>query len=158
MAADARAFEARVAELEARRSTDPWGAVSGLRGTYEAWARAELGIAGGEIHEAVRAAVERGVASDVARAAEQHLAQAERCQWQIGTTATGSGEGLASMFEVYTLQLSRAWLLAACAAVDPACVDRARALAAGIERDPNGLGARLERELDALRAHLDALG
>jgi hypothetical protein len=155
VAADARAFATRVAELEALSSSDMWQAVGELRGTYEAWARAELGIEGGDIHESVRVAVARGVPLEAARSAEQHLAQAERYQWQIGSASTGSGEGLASMGNVYRLQLARAWLLAACAAIDPVSADRARAIAVGIERDPNGIGKRLERDVDALRAYLD---
>lgn len=73
-------------------------------------------------------------------AAIDHFRAAEEQQWHIGTWATGAGEGLASMFAVYEIQLERAAVhrrlgqLAEVARIEE-----------GIARDPNGLGKRLLR-------------
>ncbi|MCB9685954.1 MAG: hypothetical protein H6738_03010 [Alphaproteobacteria bacterium] len=72
---------------------------------------------------------------------------AEERQWEIGTWSSGSGEGLASMFEVRTLQVARAWLTP----------DReeGRALMQQVSDDPNDSGARLRPHIDAWLASPD---
>lgn len=81
-------------------------------------------------------------------AAIDALSEAESLQWRIGTWATGSGEGLASMHHVYELMLRRAAAESRLAArTEGPVAERHRANAAGlIERvrnDPNGLGEKL---------------
>ncbi|MFO0572039.1 MAG: hypothetical protein U0263_40830 [Polyangiaceae bacterium] len=95
--------------------------------------------------------MEAGPDAGVAAEAAGHLRAAEEWQWQIGTWSTGSGEGLASMAEVRSLQAARAWL---CAAVGDAA--GARALIAGVAGDPNRMGERhAASPLQALRERLD---
>lgn len=144
-------FDARAAELERLLATDRARAVSGLRALEEARARALLGLCAGDTHALPRLArghVERGVDAALAQQVAAHLAAAERWQWEMGSWATGAGEGLASMADVRALQLARAWLLAS--------PDRAaaRRLLDEVERDPNRLGARHADDIAALRALL----
>jgi hypothetical protein len=77
---------------------------------------------------------------------------AETWQAEIASWATSGAEGLAAMAEVHELKLARAWLLFASGA------DRSRArvrqLCAELERDPNGIAARLRPHLAALKAEL----
>lgn len=130
-------------------------AVDGLRLDQEMAARAEAGVAkGAKLVKAMRTAVEQGIEPDRALRAAGHLAEAERWQWEIGTRATGSGEGLMSMFEVRTLQLARAWLLAAVVPVEPERADEARALASEVADDSNRVATKLQRHVDALRKRL----
>lgn len=150
-------FEGEAARLTELLATSRFEAVEKLRVVEEAWARHILGIPAdvrdgrlaldGELVPKVRALVERGLDPVIARRAEPHLARAERCQWEIGTWATGSGEGLASMFEVRCLEIARAWLLAA---HGPAFAETARRIAQGAIEDPN-------RIAESQRAHVDAL-
>jgi len=49
------------------------------------------------------------------RGAIEHLAEAEKHQWTIGTFATGSGEGLESMLHVHELMARQAKLEESCA-------------------------------------------
>jgi len=81
-------------------------------------------------------------------AAIDALSEAESLQWRIGTWATGSGEGLASMWHVYELMLSRARAEQRLAArtTGPESERHREAAEALIERvraDPNGLGVEL---------------
>ena len=81
-------------------------------------------------------------------AAIDALAEAESLQWRIGTWATGAGEGLASMWHVYELMLSRARAEKRLAArtTGPESERHREAAEALIERvrtDPNGLGVEL---------------
>ena len=81
-------------------------------------------------------------------AAIDALAEAESLQWRIGTWATGAGEGLASMWHVYELMLSRARAEKRLAArtTGPESEGHREAAEALIERvraDPNGLGVEL---------------
>jgi hypothetical protein len=156
MASDAE-FEAEAARLTALLASSRFEAVERLRVVEEAWARHILGmpvevrdgrlVLDGELVPKVRELVEAGLEPAIARRAEPHLERAERCQWEIGTWATGSGEGLASMFEVRCLELARAWLLVACG---PAFADAARTIAKRAIDDPNHIA-------ESQRPHADAL-
>jgi hypothetical protein len=101
--------------------------------------------------------MEQALATEVARAraaaaagdldtAAAALERAEELQAIIGSWATGSGEGLASMAALYRLRGERADLLerlaarAADAARAPGLLERALALWTGVAADPNGLG------------------
>ncbi len=144
---------ARIAELEALAPSERWTAIEGLRQAWESWARAtlELEPAGdllGQIEARATRGIERGIASD----ASHRLAMAEKQQWLIGTAATGSGEGLASMHEVRTLQLARAWTLLAIA--DAASLAEARSLVDQVAGDANS--TRLRPRIDALLSRLRA--
>lgn len=72
----------------------------------------------------------------------------------IGTWATGSGEGLASMAEVRALQLAQAWLLASGPAPDADAAARARALLGAAESDPNRIAERHAAHMAALHRRL----
>lgn len=155
MPSGSRDFAAEIAALEALVASNQERAVTGLRAVTESWARALLGVREGrELVECVREAVERGIAPDVAERAGGLLADAQRWQWQIGTWATGAGEGLASMFEVRTLQLAQAWLLAAQRRVDDATANRALELLRAVTEDPNRVAARLDEHAAALRERI----
>jgi hypothetical protein len=152
-----RDFAAEAAELEALKQTQRDVAVARLRQLHEAWARGRLGLPEeGELVSAVRAAVEAGVDPARAAAAIEQLELAEQHQWEIGTWATGAGEGLASMFEVRALQLARAWLWV----TPPPHPDSghseatARTLLAAVASDPNDIAGPLRPHIDALTARL----
>lgn len=128
-----------------------------LRATEEAWARAIIELpADGDLVAQVRESVERGMASAGATAAAQHLAAAERWQWEMGTWASGAGEGLSSMFEVRTLQLAQAWLLAVGAPADAAAAAEVRRLAKEVAEDPNDVAARYRPHVTALLGRLSS--
>lgn len=81
-------------------------------------------------------------------AAIDALSEAESLQWRIGTWATGSGEGLASMWHVYELMLGRARAeqrLAARTTGEESERHRAaaEALIERVRSDSNGLGVEL---------------
>lgn len=157
MASNDADFEREAAALTDMLATARFEAVERLRVVEEAWARHILGmpadvrdgrfVLDGELVSKVRALVERGLDPTIARRAEPHLERAERCQWEIGTWATGSGEGLASMYEVRCLEIARAWLLAACG---PTFAGAARQIAQRAIDDPN-------RIAESQRPHVDAL-
>lgn len=149
-----RDFAAEVARVGAELERDRFAAVGRLRGLEEQWARSLLGIADGDaLTESVRRWVERGPDVAVAAQAIAHLQEAERWQWEIGTWASGAGEGLSSMAEVRKLQAAQAWLRAA-----TGDVDRARALIAEVEGDPNGMGRYEAESTNALKARLGSAG
>jgi hypothetical protein len=153
MANTRRSFETDIAAAEARLASDRFAAVEALVGLHESAARAALDLSEqGSLARQVHGAAARGISTDAARRAEAHLAHAERYQWQIGTWATGSGEGLASMSAVRELQLARAWLLTVLPDADAHA--RSSALLAELDGDPNDSAARLAPERDALRASL----
>jgi len=139
-------------ELERDRGV----AVVKLRELDERWARAVLELpADGAIHEQVQAfAAQR--TPDQARSAIPHLVNAESWQWEIGTWSTGSGEGLASMYEVYSLQLARAWAeLLVSRGGDAAARDRAGRIAREVWESPNGFGPDVfASSISALRTAL----
>jgi hypothetical protein len=163
MAAHGRDFAAEVAAEELRLNGDRSNTVCRLRGIYEAWFRHLLGLElDGEL-----AVVTRKWAQPICSAlpgpgqrcdlevelttllsARTCLAGAERCQWEIGTWSTGSGEGLASMGEVRTLQTAHAWLALATSRVQEAL---ALALAVEVEGDPNQIGEEHRESLHELR-------
>lgn len=158
-------FAAEVDALESELETNRFHAVSALRVVEEEWARDLLGLrptrrpGGGWAFDPglvadVRRLVERGIAVDKAREAARHLEAAEKWQWEIGTWSTGAGEGLASMFEVRSLELARAWLLAALAREDPALSKDTRALADQVARDPNRIASQYAKHVDALMRFL----
>lgn len=155
VSAAARDFAEEIAAYRARMLTDRFTAVECLRRTHEEWARALLHVdPRAKVLAGIRSAVEAGLAPPVAAAAHEQLAAAEGHQWEIGTWASGAGEGLASMHEVRTLQLARAWLLSVLA-VDAAGRDRVRALIDEVESDPNDIAADLRVHWVALRDRLD---
>jgi hypothetical protein len=150
-----RDFEAEVAELRAGLTRERDVAICRLRAVHEAWSRAVLGIDDdGALVPRVRAAVERGVEPRLASRAIEQLHAAEKHQWEIGTWATGAGEGLSSMREVRELQLARAWLEAALCPIDPRARDRALALLEQVAGDPNRVAAHCAGEIEALRERL----
>jgi hypothetical protein len=146
-------FARKVAELSAQLDTpQTWDGVYGLRAVEEEWARHLLGIEAGQgLHRLVQGCVERGIDLELAEQALLHLREAEHHQWGIGTTATGSGEGLASMAAVRELQTAQAWLEVSIAR---SRIARARQLAAEVEQDPNRMGKTYLRSLNALEALL----
>jgi hypothetical protein len=157
----AKDFAAEVDGLESELETNRFHAVSALRVVEEEWARDVLGLrptrrpGGGwafdpKLVAEVRRLVERGIELDRAREAARHLEAAERWQWEIGTWSTGAGEGLASMFEVRSLELARAWLLAALAQKEPTLMKAARDLVDAVARDPNRIGERHAKHVEAL--------
>ncbi len=157
MSAALAKYALEAARFERERVSQPFTSIEGLRKVHEEWGRAILGIPrGGPLVSQVRAAVERGLGAAVAEDAMSHLEEAERWQWTIGTWATGSGEGLASMSEVRTLQLARAWLLCARSSADPTSAGSARALVAEVVSDPNQVAARHAGEISRLQRALDA--
>jgi hypothetical protein len=147
-------FARKVAESSAKLGgPEAWEGVYALRAVEEQWARHLLGIgAGDDLHRLVQGCVECGLELDVAEQALLHLREAERYQWQIGSTATGAGEGLMSMASVRQLQTAQAWLEASIAR---ARIARARKLAAEIGQDPNRSGAAYRKSLSALEALLE---
>jgi hypothetical protein len=150
-------FAEEVAALTRDLDVERTRAVARLRSVEEAWARASLGLAAeGDLVALVRRAVEHGVDVRRARDAITHLAEAEQWQWEIGTWSTGSGEGLASMFAVRSLQLARAWLLSACAAVEAHAAAEARRLAAEVRDDPNDVAERYRADVETLLARMPA--
>jgi hypothetical protein len=155
----ARSFATEVKSLRGRlQGDDGWRAVYGLRSVEEAWARHILGIGEkGDLATLVRRRVDRGVDATAASQAETHLARAEEWQWRIGSWATGAGEGLASMAEVYALKMARAWLNVALAKMKGQGGRRTRAalsLVAKVAGDPNGQGKPYARSITALQAIL----
>ncbi|MCB9714910.1 MAG: hypothetical protein H6712_13670 [Myxococcales bacterium] len=143
-----RDFAGEAAELEALKATQRDVAVARLRALHEVWARAVLGLdAQGELVARTRAVVEAGLDPSRASEAIDHLAAAEQHQWEIGSWSSGAGEGLASMLEVRTLQLARAWLL-------PTHERHARELLEAVADDPNRIAERLRPHIDALAARL----
>jgi hypothetical protein len=151
-----RDYHDEVRALEATMASERNVAVARLRAIREAWARAILGIDGAEdLVVGVRAVVTRGLAP--ARAAEgiEQLELAEAHQWEIGTWATGSGEGLSSMREVHALGIAQAWLWAARAGDDPTAAHKARALLSRAEADPNRVARHYQPQIQALQERLD---
>lgn len=149
-------LDTRIAALEAQLDEDRNVAVARLRFLREQRARELLGIdADGRLLSEVSAAVERGPGPETARAAIAQLRAAEERQWEIGTWATAGAEGLASMSEVRVLQLAQAWLWSALASEDEAARVEARRLCDEVESDPNRLGERHRRTIEALRRRLD---
>lgn len=152
------ATEAAVLQREVDTNVD---AVFGLRELEESWARHLLVLeAAGNIASVMRMRVKNAAASTVDPAAASealgHLEAAERWQWRIGSYATGSGEGLASMSEVHSLQMARAWLAAALFRQGGDTTMRAltNTLIATVERAHNGLGDRYEKSIRQLRVFL----
>lgn len=98
-----------------------------LRALHEAWARAILEVdAAAPLVTTVQRTVGNGVFVSRADAAAQQLNEAVRWQWERGAV-----DDRASMNELRTLQLARAWLLVA----NPLTVAEARALATEVSRD-----------------------
>ncbi len=146
-----RNFQSEAGGARALLSSDRAAGVTRLREIHEAWARDELGVPiDTELVAAVRKGVEAGLDPTRASTAAQHLVEAEQFQWEIGTWASGSGEGLSSMFEVRTLQLARAWLLAAGASPGSTAAAQAAELARGVRDDPNDIARSLARHVEAL--------
>ncbi len=152
---------AEVARFTELLATERQRAVVNLRQLEERWARFAAGLPDeGDLVAAARTAVEGGAPSDPGEAI-RHLAEAERWQWEIGSWATGSGEGLASMFQVRSLQLARAWLLSTATdpdatATDPDATARAEAakLLEEVANDPNRIADRHSDAIEALRSRL----
>ena len=98
----------------------------------------------------MRSAVKPKLDPAAALEAAGHLANAEKWQREIASYATGSGEGLAAMNEVYELQLARGWMLVAAANnAASAATDLCRKL-----RRNEHLEANQRRELEKLKSAL----
>ncbi len=150
-----RDFAAEVAVLEARMAQERAVAVARLRALHEAWARALLGVEDdGDLVRRVRAVVERGTEPRRAIDAIEQLLAAEKHQWEIGTWASGSGEGLSSMAEVRRLQIAQAWLWSALSSRDGDAADKARELLKGAVEDPNRVARRYSKQIQALYKRL----
>jgi hypothetical protein len=147
---------AAIADAEARlaRGEEPFAPVEQLRALHEQLARVILGRTVKRMVVAGRAAAEKAAPEETVKRAIAHLEEAERRQWDIGTWATGSGEGLASMLEVRNLQLAQAWLSSALAAGDPGARGAALRLADEVENDANDVAAGLSKSIAALRRRL----
>lgn len=148
----------RVEEAHAAGGPGRFTAIERLRVLEEDAARAALGVPlTAEAHALVPLVVERvmrGLEADVGQRAVEHLAAAERWQWRIGSWATGGGEGLASMSEVRTLQLARAWVLSTRAVEDATTKAKALALLREVAEDPNRVAERLMPQVRSLRERL----
>ncbi|HWO13714.1 MAG TPA: hypothetical protein VNN80_29630 [Polyangiaceae bacterium] len=145
----------QVAELSATLGTPEAGfALASLRVVEEDWARHALGVdMSGTLASQARRSVERGVPLDRLERALPHAKRAVQRQWDLGSFATGSGEGLAVMAEVRELQTALAWLHAGIARHDPVRARHAaeaQRLAREIREDSNGSGRSCERSLRAL--------
>lgn len=143
-------------DLEANRIDDFMTKTERLRQTLELAARATVGATAGgprddDLVPALRASLARDVSEADVRLADELLAEATTLQWQIGSWASGPGEGRYSMHLVRTLQLARAHLLAR---GDEAARDEARRLLAEAESDRSGLDPKLARHAAALGAAL----
>jgi hypothetical protein len=148
-------YAEKIAALEAQLPTERGRAVAGLRAVNEAWARSLLGVEQTQsLVAAVRRVVEGELEQSIAAQAVQCLQRAEEHQWEIGTWATGSGEGLASMAEVRALQIARAWLLCASAAPEETAEKEARELLREASEDPNRIAERHSKDIAALLARL----
>lgn len=149
---------AAIADAEAHLARDDGelAPVEQLRALHERLARVILGSTEKRIVVVARVAAENTLPVETAKRAIAHLAEAERRQWDIGTWATGSGEGLASMAEVRKLQLAQAWLWSALGAGDPDARQAALRLAEEVENDANDVAADLSRSITALRNRLGA--
>src|SRR5690606_2164653 len=103
---------AEVERATAALERDRFNAVEQLRELEERWARSQLGLPlQGDLTQSVRQWVEGDPDAALAADAARHLAAAETWQREIGTWASGSGEGLASMAQLRMLTAARAWLL-----------------------------------------------
>jgi hypothetical protein len=148
-----RDFASEAAALETQLTTQRDVAVARLRVLYEAWARSLLGIEqDGDLVAQVRAAVERGIEAGPAADAIERLHASEQRQWEIGSWASGAGDGLSSMFEVRSLQLAQAWLWSTQASAD--AMGKARALLEQVREDPNRIAERHANHMHALDVRL----
>ncbi|MCB9727195.1 MAG: hypothetical protein H6746_01795 [Deltaproteobacteria bacterium] len=129
---DEAAYRRELARLEAER------------GTLGAWELAGRTLA----LERSRAA--RLAETDDARAVEHYLA-AEDAQRTLGTFATGSGEGLASMAALYAIMADRARLHERLGRTDAAQAALAVETWQTIVDDPNGQGLPHQRDLERAR-------
>lgn len=151
-------FASRAASLQREVDTN-LDAVYHLRAIEEDWARHLLGLsATGNLPSQVHTRIQRAFDQPAAIEAVRHLEAAEKWQRQIGSYATGSGEGLVSMGEVHALQMARAWLTAALFVQtrDVALLKQATALALAVEQAHNGMGRRYAGAIRRLRAFISA--
>lgn len=145
-------LDALIRAATARLTTDRNAAVCELREFEESRACRVLGIRP-PVDRLVASIRERVVARLDARTALKacsYLRNAEVWQWEKGSWSTGAGDGLMSMWHVYALKLSQAWLYACMGDVS-----RAQALTAEIAAAPNRFGARFEAEIASLHDWLD---
>lgn len=143
---------AEVERATAALERDRFNAVEQLRELEERWARSQLGLPlQGDLTQSVRQWVEGDPDAALAADAARHLAAAETWQREIGTWASGSGEGLASMAQLRMLKAARAWLLFVAGDLESA-----RALIAQVEGDPNGQGSAQVESVRALERRLPA--
>lgn len=150
-------FAVRLAALQ-REVDFNLDAVYHLRALEESWARHLLELeAAGDIASQMHTRVKREVDPTAGAEALAHLEAAEGWQWRIGSYATGSGEGLASMGEVHALQMARAWLAAALfrQSHDVSMRDVASTLVTTVEGAHNRMGERYARAIRQLRALLE---
>ena len=146
-----RGFAGDVAAFESMLAEQRGVAVSRLRSVREAWGGRCLESRSREIssRRCVRWS-NPGSSLPAQRAQSSSFALPSSGSGEIGTWASGSGEGLASMAEVRALQIAQAWLWAARGSADPGAVDKARALAQEARDDPNDIAAPHAAHIDAL--------
>lgn len=132
-------------------SPERWMALNELCELESDWARSLVAAKkDGGIRAAMRSAVKPKLDPIAALEAAQHLASAEKWQREIASYATGAGEGLVAMGEVYDLQLARGWMLvAATNNAASAATDLFRKL-----RGTENLEANQRRELEKLKTAL----
>jgi hypothetical protein len=137
--------------LEKLDSPERWRILHDLCELECDWARSLVAARkGGGIRAAIRSAVKPKLDPTAALEAAGHLAKAEKWQREIASYATGSGDGLAAMDDVYELQLARGWMLVAAANnAASAAIDLCRKL----HRNEN-LEANQKRELEKLKSSL----
>ncbi len=150
-------FATRITSLQ-REVDSNLDAVYHLRELEESWARHLLNLeATGDIASQVHTRLKSGVDPAAGSEALVHLEAAEGWQWRIGSYATGSGEGLASMGEVHALQMARAWLAAALflQSDDAAMRELANTLVLRVEQAHNRMGEKYVKVIRQLRALIE---
>ena len=137
--------------------------LASLRSLEEEWALRLLGWGPPNPRERidtdVRDRVEHGVGLAALNEALSHVRRAERWQRRLVRLAGGSEDDSESMYEVRSLQVAAAWLLAAIAQQGgPGALDssaQAHALAREVREDRQ---PSLERSVQALLQRLEGLG
>jgi hypothetical protein len=152
---DRTARALQLAEREAQFERDIGGGVGPLRACLEEVARERVGASPtARLVVAVRAAVSGGASREAALEAAELLARAEGLEAILGSMATSAAEGICTRYSLCELKLARAWLLLA-GEVDALSRELAFELVGFVERETNGVGARLERDTRTLRRELD---
>lgn len=141
-------------EVAPKAGVPRWMLVEKLRSLHEQAARLAVGTEAGDLLAQLCVTVEHGIAQENARRAIEHLGSAEDRQGELGSWASGSGEGLTSTRNVCELQLARAYLLSALIDAEPEALEQALALIRGVETAHNNVAADFTEHLKWLRAKL----